>query len=248
MSTLCSDAQTETDTGFVAKRPVVFRDKKKKDLRFSKWAFEYKLRTNGWNVGLNYVYSDKKNKDNVFKSLTIFNLGLGYVRAGREAKTTSFTGGGVKFGKINALYPIELSVGKRRSIGRRAVHEGVGVQWEYKAGLLIGWLLPYQLETAYGNIPEYNSATAIAYEDFYSIYRGLGSFRNLDFSTIYPGLRLETNVIFNYIIRKRYHLTPIIGASLSFFTKSVPIMFTEPSGPLFFDMHVGVEIGRFKIK
>ncbi len=238
--------QPETDTTLEAKKPVIFRDKKNRNQRHIKWAVEYKLRDNGWSIGLDHVRSDKKAKKNKDANHTVFHLGIGYIRGPREGKTNSVSYEKVKFGKINALYPIELSVGKRKPIGREAVYEGVGVEWEYKAGVLLGWVLPYQIRTAYGDIEEFTPATAPIYTEYESIYAGLGSFRELSFSNIQPGVRLESNIIFNYKIRKSYIISPSIGLTASFFTKQIPIMLGDESGPLFLDIHIGVEFGKFK--
>ncbi len=241
-------AQEEIDTTITPKKPVIFRDKKNKNLRYRKWVGEYKIRTNGWSLGVSYVLSDKKNKVPNYTSFTIFHVGLGYTRAAKEGKSPGLEGRDIKYGKINALYPIELSVGKRKNLGRKAVHNGVEVQWEYRGGLVLGWILPYQISTAYGEIESYNSSTSFAYQDYYNIYGGLGSFRNLSFDNIAIGGIVETNVLFNYDIRKRLILTPLIGGSLSFYTESIPLLWMQKSGPLFAEMHIGVEISRAKIR
>ncbi len=241
-------AQVETDTSFSPKKPVIFRDKKNRNQKYRKTVGEYKLRSNGWSIGGDFIISDKKNKAPHYQSFTVYHISLGFTRSKNEARVTSYYGDFVKYGKINSLYPIELSVGKRKRLGREAVHQGVEVQWEYRGGLLLGWMLPYQITTAYGDMAEYTASTRIAYEDFDNIYAGLGSFRDLNFNSFTPGFIVESNLVFNYQIRKRLILSPVIGASLSYYTKSIPLMFEEDSGPMFLEIHLGVELGKFKIK
>ncbi len=241
-------AQDDIDTTLTPKKPVIFRDKKNHDLKYRRTVGAYQLRSNGWSIGGNYIISDKKNDAPNYTSFTVYHVSIGFTRSAKEGAVVSPFGETVKYGKINSLYPIELSIGKRKSIARAAVHKGVEIQWEYRGGLILGWLLPYRINTAYGEIEEYNPATRFAYEDFDNIYIGVGSFRGLRFQNFTPGFIVESNILFNYALRKRLLVSPSVGASLSYYTQSIPLLFTESSGPLFVEIHVGVELGKFKIK
>lgn len=244
------NAQDDVDTGLVAKRPVIFRDKKADKAKSSIVTFDMKLKSNGWRAGINIIQSDKSNKK--YRSFTEYRIGFGITKHPSEVlvstgyATQQGIPGYVKFGKINSLYPIEFGMGKVREIGRRAVHDGVEIHWEYHAGLLLGWLLPYQISTLFGPITDYNANTSVYYKDMEQIVQGLGSFRNPTFKAIIPGGRVESNVVIVLFPKKRLVNTISLGASADFFTKPIPLFWTEDSGPFFVQLHAGFGIGKYK--
>ncbi len=246
--TIGADAQEEIDTTLTPKKPVIFRDKNEKSLRIRKLAGEYRLRSNGWSIGATYVISDKKNNTKNKESFTEYHIGFGYTRTPEESKSLTIDEKFVKYGKINALYPLELTIGKRHKIGRKAVHKGVQIFYQYRGGIILGLMAPYSIETVYGTMDKYTDNNKFAYEQLDGIRSSKGSFKNIGLNNLVPGFIVEGNFIFDYQIRKNLTISPIVGMSFAYYTSSIPLMFTGNSGPLFAEVHLGVEIGRYKLK
>ncbi len=236
------------------KKPVVFREKKKGEASIQIYNFHTQIKTNGWNIGLSLAKSMPDFASN--RTYHYFYIGIGNIRHPKEYSQQTSAGSAtpsgvppfVKYGKANSLFPVELSYGRRKVIGREAVHSGVEVCWEYRAGLLAGAIVPYPISTVFGEISEYNSSTSIYYQNMDIIMGSRGAFSQFSFDDVAFGLRAQSNITFSYLVRKRLLATVFVGASAEFYTKSIPLFWTGNSGPLFADVHAGIEIGKKIIK
>ncbi len=246
-----SNAQTEDVIidSLTPKKPVVFRDKKSGEARIRIFSLSTQVKSNGWNIGLSLA---KSMPDFTSRRMYhYFYVGIGNIRHPKEFSQTTLLSGGVgsavpivKYGKANTLYPIEFSYGRRKIIGRKAVYDGVEVSWEYRAGILAAAIVPYPVSTIFGDVTEYNSNTAIFYQDLNSITGSNGSLSNFSFDNMAYGLRAQSNIAFSYNVRKRLVATVLLGASIEFYSKSIPLFWTGDSGPVFADIHAGIEIGK----
>ncbi|MCB0501274.1 MAG: hypothetical protein KDD32_01220 [Bacteroidetes bacterium] len=113
------------------------------------WAFTFKYRTDGWQIGADY------NKTiNYFKS-SVFQFDIGELKHFKQTRQSKDPSGGIfgfngirpfVYGKQNSFYVAHANYGRRHLLAERARKNGVMVQFQYTGGISLGILKGYYLD------------------------------------------------------------------------------------------------------
>jgi len=135
----------------VAKDRDVVRDyRASQGITYKKsWAFTFKYRTDGWQVGADY------NKTiNYYKSRVI-QMSIGEFKHFKQTRQSNDPSGGIfgfngirpfAYGKQNNLYVISGSYGRKHLLAERAKKNGVMIQLQYTGGVSLGLLKAYYVD------------------------------------------------------------------------------------------------------
>src|SRR5262249_10320345 len=155
------------------------------------------------------------NKIKDARTKTIYEFEIGQIKHVKERKQTQdfgFNLAGVEspkpfvFGKQNNFYPIDISIGREKEIGRKADKSGVSISVKYLGGVSIGILKPYYLDLLYplDNTDDeiistrYSAATSAMFLDRNSIFGGSGFSYGLGEISVIPGLHAKLGLSFDW--------------------------------------------------
>lgn len=220
----------------------------------SSWAVNFKLRSDGWQVG-----AEIAKQRNYFRSL-IYRFDLGeyqhpkQVRQNKDPFGGIFGNNGIRpfvFGKQNTLFALHGAIGQKFLLAERARRNGIMINYYYAAGVTLGILKPYfvrvcanvqcsQLEVVTYD-PEVNNRF-LDY-DFILGGAGFGTGWRLGFR---PGLHAKTGIQFDWSSQDDVIKSVEVGLSADGYFGRVPIMVTEDNKFLFFNAYVGFAFGKKK--
>ncbi len=226
------------------------------------WAFTFKYRTDGWQIGADY------NKTiNYFKSWVI-QFDVAEIKHFKQSKQSTDAAGGLfgfngirpfVYGKQNSFYVFHGSYGRRHLLAERARKNGVMVQFQYTGGISLGitkgyQLNLYQLRSTNSTIIDRSLPTvATGYEegvnngftDFSRIqgYSGFGKgFNDLGFQ---PGLNGNISFQFDWSNQDSFIKALEAGFHADIYFWNVPIMVSN-NRFYFFSVYVGILLGKKK--
>ena len=218
------------------------------------WAFTFKYRTDGWQVGADY------NKTiNYFKSRVI-QFGLGELKHFKQARQTDEAGGifgfnGIRpyvYGKQNSFFVFYGNYGRRHLLAERARKNGVMVQFQYTGGVSLGILKAYYLDISPLGAPN-ETPVATKFEEgvdngFTSYnrivgYSGFGKgFGDLKFQ---PGLNANISFQFDWSNQDNFIKALEAGFHADVYFWNVPIMVSN-NRFYFISVYVGILLGKKK--
>jgi hypothetical protein len=221
------------------------------------WAFTFKYRTDGWDVGADYHKTI-----NFFKSRVI-QFGIGEVKHFKQKRQSSDPSGGIfgfngfkpyVYGKQNSFFVIHGNYGRRHLLAERAKKNGVMIQLQYTGGVSIGILKGYQLEVyqeiddvIQGDLPTittgYVKGVDIGFTSIERIkgYSGFGKgFGDLG---IQPGVNGNLAFQFDWSNQDNFVKALELGFHADIYFWDVPIMVAE-NRPYFFSVYAGIALGK----
>lgn len=220
----------------------------------SSWSANFKLRTDGWQVGAEFTKAK-----NYFKS-TIFHVELGEYKHPKQVRQNKDPFGGIfgnngirpfVFGKQNSLYALHGSIGQKYLLAERARRNGIMINYFYSGGVSLGILKPYYLRVCANincselEVVTYDPNGENFFLDYNFIYGGAG------FGTGWalrfrPGLHAKTGLQFDWSSQDDVIKSIVVGLSADAYLGKVPIMVTEDNQFLFFNAFVGFSFGKKK--
>lgn len=215
-------------------------------------AFGLKLNTDGFSMSL------EKGK---YKTLTTTNHWWVEIGERKDPKQIRITGAAIQigygaivntfsYGKMNNFFYLKGGVGKQKMIGSKASKNGITVSALYGAGISIGMLKPYYLET----YNERNLLTDIKYSTSSDsvflnpnyITGASGIFKGLNEITYVPGLNARAALRFDYGHYNDVLSAIQIGVNAEYYTQKMPIMLHGIDRQLFIQAYIAIEFGKRK--
>lgn len=222
------------------------------------WAFTFKYRTDGWQVGADYT-----KQINYFKS-RIIQFDVGILRHAKQTRQSRTQGGGGLFGfngvrpfvygKQNTFISLHARYGRRHLLAERARKNGVMVHLQYSGGVTLGITKGYQLEVLplSNGLPDpqanpittgYIEGVDNGFTDYNRIlgYSGFGKgFNDLGFQ---PGLNGNFAFQFDWSNRSSFIKALEAGFQVDLFFKDAPIMVTD-NRFYFLSVYLGIVLGK----
>ena len=242
------------------KRDVIRDYREAQGITYQKsWAFTFKYRTDGWQVGADY------NKTiNYFKSRVIqIEIGeLKHFKQNRQSKDPSggiFGFNGIRpfvYGKQNNLFVIHGKYGRKHLLAERAKKNGVMIQFQYTGGISLGLLKAYYLEV-YGledDVITFDEPTVSTkyvdgvdngFTNFSRIlgYSGFGKgFGDIKFR---PGLTGAVAFQFDWSNQDSFIKALEAGFAADIFFGEVPVMVSQ-NRFYYLNVYVGIMLGKKK--
>lgn len=224
-------------------------------LYFKEVSGGFGLHSAGWNVVVDY----SKIKD--ARTKLLYEFELSQIKHPKEFKQTQdfgFTFTGVNspkpfvYGKQNSFYPLNVSVGKEKEIGRKAQHSGVSINLKYLAGVSLGILKPYYIQVLYPIDNTYYTLRSIHYTeenrdkflDWTTIYGGAGFFQGTNQLSLIPGVNAKIGLVFDWANYDEFIKALEVGTMFNAYYKPVPIMVVEKNQQLFPNVYAAIRFGK----
>lgn len=224
------------------------------------WAFTFKYRTDGWQIGADY------NKTiNYFKS-SVFQFDIGELKHFKQTRQSKDPSGGIfgfngirpfVYGKQNNFFVAHANYGRRHLLAERARKNGVMIQFQYTGGLSLGILKGYYLDiipVQDDGSPDFDSppvetgyeeGSGNGFTNFNRIigYSGFGrGFRDLG---IQPGLNTNISFQFDWSSQDSFIKALEAGFHADVYFWNVPIMVSN-NRFYFMSVYVGIMLGKKK--
>ena len=187
----------------------------------------FNLNTSGY--GVNTVFGRYSEASKVW----LFGADLHFVKHEKETKTWNPVNDPNArpyfYGKLNNLYNLRLTLGRKKIITEKLRRSGVQVSYNWQTGPSLGFTKPIYLEIIY--IEEPNNQPYLEVEKFNpdlhyidNIYGRASSLRGFDELKLYPGAFGKFSFTFEYS-NERERLKGIeAGAAADIYAKRIPIM------------------------
>ncbi len=220
------------------------------DLIFNKHnIFGIKLSTDGYGVFF------EKGKYISNSKTRILQFELNEIRSPKEKRIPSddiFFGSSVIAYKLNNFFQLKASIGEERLIGGKGNKNGVAVTWLYTAGVGLGILKPYYVNSTIssdpsGNTHQYTFAQILADTvNTYGIEGAAGILVGWGHISLKPGLNAKTGMRFDYA-RFNTSITAIeTGIKAEYYFGDIPMVYNVPSKALYFGGYVTIMFGGRK--
>lgn len=220
----------------------------------SSWSGNFRLRSDGWQIGGEITKSKNYFKSNIYQ----FDLGIykhpKQVRQNKDPYSGWFNSNGIKpfiYGKQNTLITLHAALGQKFLLAERAKKNGVMIQYYYAGGVSLGFLKPYFLRVCgddrctYYEVVTYDPDVNNHFTSYDYIIGGAGfgvgwkmKFR--------PGLHFKTGMQFDWSSSDNMIKAVDIGLSVDGYFSKVPIMTTDKNKFLFLNAYVGISLGKKK--
>lgn len=217
-------------------------------------SFGFRLNTSGWSIFGTYgkvVSADK---------YRFYQVELAELRHPKEVRQSSElfnpripeSPRPFVFGKQNNFFALNVSVGKRVTIGEKANRSGVEVNFIYQGGPTLGLAKPYYLDVFRDGSDLFNLIESIKYtekrrEDFLdisNIYGASGFTRGLGELRFYPGVHGKAGLNFDWANYSEFVTALEVGLAANAFLRTVPIMVDAPNRPYFIYLYLGIQFGK----
>jgi hypothetical protein len=220
------------------------------DLFFNKQnVFGFKLATDGYGIFF------EKGKFITTTKTRLIQFELNEKKSPKEKRLSTgdfFTGSSLVAYKLNNFYSFKASIGEQRLIGGKGNKNGVAVTWLYTAGLSLGIIKPYYVNTlissdSSGNIHQATFAQIFADTvNSYAISGGSGFTVGWGHVSFKPGLNAKAALRFDYG-RFNTSVTAIeAGVSAEFYFSKIPQVYNVPYKQFFFNGYVTIMFGGRK--
>lgn len=223
-------------------------------------AFNFRLHTNGWAMGLNF------GTIKTYYKTRYYSIEFGELKHIKEQRHTfdyprQFTGRTSRsflFGKQNNFYALRAGIGVKRYFSEKAKRKGVAVGISYEAGPSLGILKPYYLDflRSQPNDPsivvvaseKYNGNNYDSFTDVSLIYGASGFSKGLGEVRVIPGLHGKISVHFDWGAFDEFVKAFEAGIMLDVYAKKVPIMVDGINGsqnrPFFINLYLTLQLGK----
>ena len=243
-----------------AKRDVIRDYRESKGITYDlSWAFTFKYRTDGWQLGADY------NKTiNYFKS-RVLQIEIGEYKHFKQERQSKDPSGGIfgfngirpfVYGKQNNLFVIHGKYGRRHLLAERAKKNGVMIQFQYTGGISLGLLKAYYLEVypeedgviQFDQAPvstKYEEGVDNGFTEYNRIlgYSGFGKgFGDIKFQ---PGVTGQVAFQFDWSNQDSFIKALEAGFSADIYFWEVPIMISQ-NRFYFLNVYIGILLGKKK--
>ena len=238
----------------VKSKPRLSRDLVNQLNYTSSWSGNFKLRSDGWQIGGEITKSKNYFKSNIYQ----FDLGIykhpKEVRQNKDSYSGWFNSNGIKpfiYGKQSTLISLHAALGQKFLLAERAKKNGVMIQYYYAGGVTLGFFKPYFLRVcgddrcSFYEVVTYDPESDNNFTDYDYIIGGAGfgvgwkmKFR--------PGLHFKTGMQFDWSSSDNMIKAIDVGLSVDGYFSKVPIMVTEENKFLFINAFVGISLGKKK--
>lgn len=219
-------------------------------------AFGFKLNTDGWGASFEH---------GKYKTITKTNLWwfeLGERKSHKEEKisTGQDIGGGFIlvgnpyiYGKQNNFYYLKLGLGQQLLIGGKGNKNGVAVSAVYGGGLSMGYLKPYYLNVHSDDLGDIDvkyvgadSTNKSLFLDPNRINGASGFTKGFGEGKFVPGAFARVALRFDYGRFNEFLSAFEVGLNAEFYSKTMPILISNPERRFFFNGYVAIEFGSRK--
>lgn len=220
----------------------------------SNWSANFKLRSDGWQVGGEYSQYKSYSKSTIYQ----FDFGIykhpKQVRQNKDPYAGWFNSNGIKpfiFGKQNSLIALHFAMGQKFLLAEKARRNGVMINYYYAGGVTLGMLKPYYLrvcgddQCTFYDVVTYDEGVNNRFTNYDYIIGGAGfgvgwkmKFR--------PGLNAKTGFQFDWSSQDNMIKAVDIGVSVDSYFSKVPIMISDKNKFLFVNAYVGISLGKKK--
>lgn len=220
----------------------------------SSWAGNFRLRSDGWQIGGEY----SKSKNYFKKIIYQFDLGLykhpKQVKQNKDPYSGWFNNNGIKpfnYGKQNTLIALHIAMGQKFLLAEKAKKNGVMINYYYAGGVTLGILKPYFLRVCaddrctYYEVVGYDPQVNNKFTD-YDYIIGAAGFGVGWKLKLKPGLHFKTGMEFDWSNNVNMIKAVDIGLSVDTYIGKVPIMVSEKNKFLFLNAYVGISLGKKK--
>lgn len=212
------------------------------------------LHTNGWGVGIQFIKINSIFKRRVIEySFSTLKHPREH-RAKSDLAQNSFQG--YVFGKQNALYTLNATIGNLKTIAQKAKKTGIAVSYYYAGGVTLGLLKPYYLNLfVESEYPGLGYAEAQQYEagkndsiflDPTKIISRASPLKGLIQMKPRIGLTAKIATHFDFSTESDAIKAIEVGAVTQIFPTQMPIMVTEDNPFLFTNLYVKLMLGKRK--
>lgn len=203
------------------------------------------LNSNGFGAG--YRYGQRIDA----RKMNIYDVDFMIVKHPKEVRISNniYSNRSFIFGKENAFLELRGMAGKQKEIFRKNDRGGIAVRLFYTGGPAIGLIKPVYYEVLYATSDPYDFYLKTEKYDVSihqsNIYGRASVFKGVKEISLAPGVAVKTGFGFEYS-RQDIILHAIeAGASLSVFTKKIPIMAFERNDFFFLNIFVSYRFGRY---
>lgn len=211
-----------------------------------------KICTSGWSIFGDYT------KDQDIGNKRVLYFELEFLRSPKETKRVNeFTIGYSSpkpfiYGKQNTFFNLKGGVGQKILIGEKAEKSGFEVNFNYAAGLAIGFIKPYYLDVynidnennEYIESVRYNNENASLFLDATSIYGASGFSKGFNEISVVPGLFAKTGLNFDWASNDDFVKAVEAGMGGELYTRNIPIMILANNHPYFFYLYLSLQLGK----
>jgi len=152
------------------------------------------------------------------------------------------------FGKINKLYTINLLLGWRHRLGRKAEYNGVDIFFTYLIGPSLGLAKPYYLELQYGlydiRSEKYTEENKDVFLDIYAINGKSGFAKGIDEIKPYPGGTAKAGLQFDWASYDEIVKAIEVGAAIDVYYKNVPLMIIAKNNFIYPKVYLTLQLGN----
>jgi hypothetical protein len=238
----------------VNKKPIT-RKVGKEIIRLKEVNFGVGMHSDGWGIDVQRL---KRNEESDDLDYSGFYCNMAQVYHPREFKTTSKLQSPSKdnappnqkyvFGKINTFIPVNIGYIKRKNISNKLEHYHVQLHVLYGGGLSLGLAKPYYLQIArnVGGVflpieEKYSEANANQFLNPQFIYGSSGFFKGWGELELYPGIQARSAVQFDYSLSPTSNLIIEVGAQLSAYINTVPILAGADNKAIFPNIYASIK-------
>jgi len=220
----------------------------------SSWSANFRLRSDGWQVGGEITKSK-----NYFRS-TIYQFDLGLykhpkqVRQNKDPYAGFFNSNGIRpfiYGKQHSLFALHAAIGQKFLLAEKARRNGVMINYYYVGGVTLGLLKPYYLRVCADaqcsrlEVVTYDPDSDNNFLNYDYIYGGAGFGKGWELK-FRPGLHARTGLQFDWSSQDNVIKAVEVGISADGYFGRVPMMVIEKNKFLFFNAFVGISMGKKK--
>jgi hypothetical protein len=209
--------------------------------------FGIMLRTNGY--GIFFEIGRRRTQ----RFTNTYSIELTEIKHPKEEKSGGgFFSNPFIYGKINNFYQAKLGFGQQYIFGQKGNKNGVAVIGLAQAGLSMGLLKPYYINTDIGTI-KYSSKDSITFLSYNNQFSGAGFTKGWGELKLKPGAYIKTALRFDFGRFNESVSAIEIGISLDAYADKIDIMApvttdAKASGPkrFFYQGHIAFIFGRRK--
>lgn len=236
-------------------KPRLSRDLTNRLIYTSSWSGNFKLRSDGWQIGGEITKSKNYFKSNIYQ----FDLGIykhpKEVRQNKDPYSGLFNSNGIKpfiYGKQSTLITLHAALGQKFLIAEKAKKNGVMIQYYYTGGVSLGLLKPYFLRVC--GDERCSTYEVVTYDPDVNNY-----FTNFDYiiggagfgvgwkMKFRPGLHFKSGMQFDWSSNDNMIKAVDVGVSIDGYFSKVPILYNDNNKFLFLNAYIGISIGKKKL-
>lgn len=209
--------------------------------------FGIMLRTNGYGIFFEIGHRRTQRFTNTY------SIELTEIKHPKEVKSGgTFFSSPFIYGKINNFYQAKLGFGQQYILGQKGNKNGVAVIGLAQAGLSMGLLKPYYINTDIGTI-KYSSKDSVTFLSYNNQFSGAGFTKGLNEIKLKPGAYIKTALRFDFGRFNESVSAIEIGLSVDAYADKIDIMApvttdAKAAGPkrFFYQGHIAFVFGRRK--